>query len=164
MPWSPPIKKRPAANYGVHESEVRLYDRKYRVVVVHSDAHDKRRKKRIEREIAEGRVELEQEVQKAVKVKYYCLPDAQEAGKRLEKLQGKYHCIRTEVKEVVKYARGRPSKGKQRKIAQIQYEVEVVIEEKERAAEKKREEAGCFVLLRNVELKKEREHRVPSRC
>ena len=147
---APVIQKRLPAFYRVHESEVRIYGKKYRVVVVHSDAHDKRRQKRIEREIGEGRDELEQEAQKVCKVKYYCLPDAQEAAKELEKQEGGYHRIRTEVKQVVTYARGRPAKGKPRKIECRQYEVEFVIEEKGQAVEKKREEAGCFVLLTNV--------------
>ena len=144
-------KKRAVASYQVYESKVQRYDKEYRAVVVHSDAHDKHRLKRIEREIAKGRKELEQEAEKTSKVKYYCLADAKEAAHRLEKHKSEYHQIRTEVKEVVKYARGRPAKGKPRKIQERRYEVETVaIEEKGQEVAKKREEAGCFVLLTNV--------------
>ena len=80
---------------------MQLYDKKYRAVVVHSDATDKRRLKRIEREIAKGRKELEQEAEKTNKVKHYCLADAKEAAHRLEKHNSEYHQIRTEIKEVV---------------------------------------------------------------
>lgn len=79
------MKKRPVASYQVYESKVQLYEKNYRAVVVHSDAHYKRRQKRIEREIAEGQKELEQEAEKTSKVKYYCLADAKEVAHRLEK-------------------------------------------------------------------------------
>jgi len=148
---APPMNKRPVASYRVYETQVRLYGRQYRAVVVHSDANDKRRQKRIERELAKGRKQLQQEAEQLSKVKYYCLADAQQAAQGLEKHQGEYHRIRTEIKELISYARGRPAKGKPRKIQQIRYEVQTVaIEENAEAVAKKREEAGCFVLLSNI--------------
>jgi hypothetical protein len=46
-----PTVKRPAAHYKAYESEVELLGKKYRAVVIHSSAHDKRRQKRIGREL-----------------------------------------------------------------------------------------------------------------
>ena len=47
-----PTANRPAAFYRTAESTVILYDKPYRAVVVHSSAHDERRQKKIERELA----------------------------------------------------------------------------------------------------------------
>ena len=47
-----PTANRPAALYRVAETTVTLYDEAYRAVIVHSSAHDKRRHKKIERELA----------------------------------------------------------------------------------------------------------------
>jgi len=49
---SPATKNRPGASYRVHEGTVTLYDKAYRAVVVHSSAHDKRRHRRLERELS----------------------------------------------------------------------------------------------------------------
>ncbi len=46
-----PTPNRPGATYRVHEQTVTLYDQPYRAVVVHSSAHDRRRQKRLEREL-----------------------------------------------------------------------------------------------------------------
>jgi hypothetical protein len=45
--------RRPAAQYRLAEKQVQLYGRSYRAIVVHSSAHDKRRLKAIERQIAQ---------------------------------------------------------------------------------------------------------------
>ena len=50
-----PTVKRPAAHYKAYESEVELHGKKYRAVVIHSSAHDKRRQKRIDRELKSDR-------------------------------------------------------------------------------------------------------------
>ncbi len=46
-----PTEKRPTAYYKFYETEVILYGKTYRAVVIHSSAHDRRRQKRIEREL-----------------------------------------------------------------------------------------------------------------
>jgi len=48
---TPPTAKRPATIYRVTEKNVQLYGQEYRAIVIHSSAHDKRRTKRIEREL-----------------------------------------------------------------------------------------------------------------
>jgi len=51
--------KRPAAHYKAYESSVELYGNKYRAVVIHSSAHDKRRQKRIGRELKATGVKID---------------------------------------------------------------------------------------------------------
>jgi hypothetical protein len=50
----------------------------------------------------------------------------------------------------IHYARGRPSKIKERKVADIRYVLNIRLEEKSEQIKRKQEEAGCFVLLTNV--------------
>jgi hypothetical protein len=54
-----PPQKRPAAVYQAYETTVRLYDRDYRAIVVHSSTHDKRRHKRIDRLLAKKRKDFD---------------------------------------------------------------------------------------------------------
>ena len=49
-----------------------------------------------------------------------------------------------------KYAKGRPSKKKPRKVQEMKYGLKLSIEEKKEAIEKKRFRAGCFVLLTSL--------------
>jgi transposase len=46
-----PTKHRPGAYYRLWEAAVTLYGQRYRAVVVHSSAHDRRRQKRLQREL-----------------------------------------------------------------------------------------------------------------
>lgn len=55
---TPATNKRSAAQYRLTEKTVTLYGQQYRAVVVHSSAHDKRRHKRIDREIQKSETTL----------------------------------------------------------------------------------------------------------
>ncbi|KPA17822.1 transposase, partial [Candidatus Magnetomorum sp. HK-1] len=71
-------KNRPATSYKGYESEVELYGKKYRAVVIHSSAHDKRRQKKIERELKSNKELLESEKKKITKKEFFCKRDATE--------------------------------------------------------------------------------------
>ena len=64
-----PTAKRPAAHYKAYESKVELHGKKYRAVVIHSSAHDKRRQKRIDRELKADRKALEHRLHCEIKSK-----------------------------------------------------------------------------------------------
>jgi transposase len=153
-----PTKHRPGTFYKVHETEVNLYGKSYRAVVVHSSAHDKRRQKRIDRELKEDRKIVQSLMGDEASRKYFCRPDAEAAAKRLSKLQSKYHDLSIEILEQPKYARGRPKNGEPRQVKEIHYALAVVPREKTEAVATKREEAGCFVLLSNVPKEGELAH------
>ena len=155
---SKPTPNRPVAEYRVCETPITLYGKAYRAIVVHSSAHDKRRLKRVERELAEERKRLEALVADAVKVDYFCEADARAACRRLEQEAGKLYRLNTEVVERPQYARGRPKKNEPRTISQMRYGLAARIEENKQAVEKKREEAGCFVLLTNAPIDGEMGH------
>ena len=75
-----PTPNRPAARYRVAEATVTLYGKVYRAVVVHSNAHDKRRQKKIERELAKEKVALEKSFQEQCLSAYACEADAKAAA------------------------------------------------------------------------------------
>jgi hypothetical protein len=80
-----PTKKTKPASYRCFEATVTLYGRIYRALVVHSDALDRGRTKKLDKAIKEDiteflRIKAEQE-----KISYACLPDAEAAVERLPK-------------------------------------------------------------------------------
>lgn len=147
---TPATAKRPPALYNVAEKTVELYQKEYRAIIVHSSAHDKRRIKRIEREIKDSEKTLSKLIDQEAKQEFYCRADAEAAASRLCKSGTELHSITVSVEEKVYYARGRPPKNGTRKVAGVRYILKARIEEKEEQIRRKREEAGCFVLLTNV--------------
>ena len=75
--------KRPIAHYRAYDGTVELYGKTLRAIVVHFSAHDKRRHKRIDRVLKQGRKQLESDVNAATSTTYYCREDAETAGEKL---------------------------------------------------------------------------------
>jgi transposase len=155
---TPSTTKRPPTQYSIAEKTVTLYGQAYRAVAVHSTAHDRRRLKRIEREIRQCETALRKRLAEETKREYFCVPDAQAAASRLRQSGAQLHRIETSLSEKVRYARGRPRKNTPRKIASVRYLVDASVVENTDQIERKREEAGCFVLLTNVPLKGDTAH------
>jgi transposase len=145
-----PTKNRPGTFYKTCESEVELYGKTYRAVVVHSSANDKRKQKRIEREKTQSRKELEDEIKKETKKEYYCRADAEVAAEKLCRIDSEYHKVEVVIEQRPKYPRGRPSLKKPRQVKEMRYALKTEIKEKEEIIQKRQKEAGCFVLLSNV--------------
>ena len=146
-----PTVKRPAAQYKAYESEVELYGKKYRAVVIHSSAHDKRRQKRIDRELKADRKVLEDQCQQIYKKDFFCLADAQAAQKEFSQTKCKYYVLNTQIEQRPKYKRGRP-KGGIKEVKQMRYGLLATITEDEKSVSKLRQQAGCFVMLTNVAM------------
>lgn len=151
-------KKRPAARYKASDTTVTLHETSYRAIVIHSSAHDKRRHKRIDRQLKKNREELDQLVKKVVAKSYYCEADAQVAVDKLSGLtkQGDYYQILASVNKVAKFRRGRPKKGEERKPEKYEYRLEISFKENDAKVHTLRQEAGCFVLLSNLTSDEER--------
>jgi transposase len=146
---TPSSAKRPAAEYRGFDTTVNLYDRKYRAIVVHSSAHDKRRQKRIERELKKSNNDILQKT-KTLNLIFACKEDAVFAANAAEKHNTKLHYLQTTVNEVQKRKRGRPSKTNPAP-ANLSYAISLEIKVKDEAVEKLKKEAGCFVLITNSE-------------
>src|SRR5882672_7679865 len=77
-----PTPHRPGPAYKVYEGEVTLYGTPYRAVVIHSSAQDKRRQKRLEREIQASQSTLQTTARGAEQQAYFCRADAEAADHR----------------------------------------------------------------------------------
>jgi transposase len=144
-----PTKKRPAAHYKAFETEVAIKDKAYRAVVIHSSAHDKRRQKRIDRQLATERTALEKQCKEAAKKAFYCEADARAAAKILENMSRQYYQIQIETEERPRYKRGRP-RGGVRQVSEMRYGLCWKLVENKQTVSRLKEEAGCFVLITNV--------------
>jgi transposase len=145
-----PTANRPATLYRAAESTVTLYGNEYRAVVVHSSAHDKRRQKKIDRELAREKTSLEKSFNEHCMNEYACEADARAAAQRWAAQPARYHELACEIEPHCTYARGRPKNGEPRKVTRVQYRVSSRIEQSASALERMKKEAGCFVLLTNV--------------
>jgi len=150
--------KRAKASYRVREAAVTLEGRPYRAVVVHSDAFDRRRQKKIERLLAASRETMTGRLEEAQKTEYFCKEDAEAAAQKLMRDTSLYHCCGCAVREKVTYARGRPPKNGERRVAKMRYLLEGDVLERTEEIERAKEEAGCFVLLTNVPTEGEMAH------
>lgn len=143
----PSTPKRKPAHYHGFETVADLYGVWYRALVVHSDAYDERRTKRLERTLEQDRVEVERVAREQEKIEYACAPDAQAAISRLPK--GRFHELVGQVEEKPIYTTGRPKADGTRKIQRTTYRLKISLKPREQAIARARKEAGCFVLVTN---------------
>lgn len=148
--------KRPAAVYACQEATVSLYETDYRAVVVHSSAHDKRRQGAVDRKLKQDRKELLGQCKAVTSISFHCEADAIDAGKRLTGESSALHAIQTRIEAVPHYGKGRPPKHGERKPLRIDYRVVADIVEKQEEIAVLRKEAGCIVLLTNLDSKEDR--------
>ena len=141
--------KRPAAIYKAWETTAVLHKKTYRAVVIHSSSHDKRRHKKIERELKKAHSELYKKVKEISKQEFFCRADALKAAEGIQKGGPDFFKPEIQVAEIPKYRRGRPTKDGSRALEKMMYGVIANIVETD-AVEEFKKEAGCFVLLSNV--------------
>jgi transposase len=152
MNETPASAKRPAALYRLAEGSVTLHGRIYRAIVVHSSAHDKRRLKRLDRQIEESVKSLEKIIGEQTKREFFCRADAKSVAARLRENHTQLHGIEARVVERPRRRPGRPSKRASRKIVSMRYAIEATLVENTGNIQRRRDESGCFVLLTNVSL------------
>jgi len=155
---APASGTRKAAAYRVCEMAVAIEERLYRAVVVHSDAGDKRRQKKLDRALSASREQAAEILKAAAKVEYFCRADAEAAAAKLAGEASPLHACECTAREQLTYARGRPPKNGERKVAKTRYVLEGSVVEREGEVERLRQAAGCFVLLTNVPAQGEMAH------
>ena len=111
---TPATKNRPNASYRVHETQVTLYEKPYRAIVVHSSSHDKRRHKRLDRELEASLKAANVIAAPFLKKRFFCRPDAEQAARELISQTSRFHQLDIEIIECPRYPRGRPAKGVER--------------------------------------------------
>lgn len=155
---TPATTHRPGASYRVHEGSVTLYGKDYRAVVVHSSVHDQRRLKRLERELSASRNAMDRLAKAAEKRVFFCRPDAEAAATEARAHTAAYHRLDVRVEERPRYGRGRPKKNAPRIPVATEYVLDTEIVEQHEAIAKRRQLAGCFVLLSNLPGEDESEY------
>jgi transposase len=153
---TPPTQNRPGAHYRLWEGKLTLYDKSYRAVVVHSSAHDQRRQKRLERELNASQQRLQRAQNSLQKQAFFCQADAEAAAAKARQSRTPYHFLEVEVEQRPQYARGRPKKDATKCVRAMHYGLVVQVLEDRPALERRREQAGCFVLLTNLPTDGER--------
>jgi transposase len=143
----PATPKRKPAHYHGYETVVDLYGSWHRALVIHSDALDERRHKRLERMLEQDRAEMERIVREQEKIDYACLADTQAAFSRLAR--GRFYETDGQIDEEVVYERGRPRADGSKKVKRTRYRLNLTIKPRQQAIERARKEAGCFVLITN---------------
>lgn len=84
-----------------------INDKIYRAVVVHSSAHDKRRQKRIDKELQKEHTELSKAIKKIASQEFFCQADAEQAAREIQNLKCVFYKPTTHIVEIPKYRRGR---------------------------------------------------------
>jgi transposase len=84
------------------------------------------------------------------KKRFFCRADAEQAARELMAQITGYHQLDVEIIECPRYGRGRPKQGVPRTPIAIEYELSAKVVEKEQEIARRRQLAGCFVLLTNV--------------
>ena len=115
-----------------------------------SSAHDQRRLKRLERELSASRSEIEALARAAAKKTFFCRADAEAGAAEVRARSSAYHQMNVRVEERPRYGRGRPKKNVPKTPVAIEYVLGIEILEKHEEVAKRRQLAGCFVLLSNV--------------
>jgi transposase len=147
-----PTRNRPGVHYRGYETTVTLHEKSYRAIVVHSSAHDRRRQKRLDREVQREHGAWSKKLAQLKETLYFCMEDTRAAMARLQEESRRFHNIELTIEERPLYARGRPKADGSRALKQMRYAITGELAQKTEAVETMREQAGCFVLISNVPL------------
>lgn len=140
--------KKDSASYRSYEKEVSIGGSIYRAAVIHSDFYDRRKKKSIDSEVQKDLERAKEIKKKLTTIQYYCRKDAQVALEKQKPL--KYHKLNIAIEEKKIYKKGRPKNGK-KQVADTRYNLRCDIYPDDKLIKNLKEEAGCFVLISNVD-------------
>jgi transposase len=144
----PDSPKRPRARYRAFETAAELYDRTYRVIVIHSDAYDRRKTHALESRLKDDEEKLTKTGLAEQKIKYACRPDAEAALARLP--EGHFYRLVGRCEEKAHYGKGRPKADGTSAPKRIDYFLKLQVTPKADAIERETKETGCFVLVSNT--------------
>lgn len=142
--------RKPSAFYKYQETTVDLHGKTYRAIVVHSSAHDKRREKKLERDIKSSEKIINTKMKKQM-LSYSCEEDANAGIKNILEHGTKLHSIKATIEEIETKKPGRPPAGKEAP-TKINYNINWTIVLNDDEVKKLKKIAGCFVLISNVPL------------
>ena len=144
----PSPASRPCSSYRAWEGCVELYGTKYRAIVIHSDSHDRRMQKRLEKEVKASADAIARAL-KRQETEFFCRADAEKAADTLRKASDGMHTVMAEVVEKEVRARGRASRDG-RAPTRTKFHLETEVARNEDGVRRAEQLAGCFVLLTNI--------------
>jgi len=136
-----------SAFYRSYERNIDIANNKFRAIVIYSDHYDKRKKKSIDKKIVKDLQSAKALMKKLASVQYHCKEDATIAAQKVR--LPKYHKLNIAVEEKTIYKKGRPKDG-QKEAANILYTLSCDISPDDKLIKDLNEQAGCFVLITNV--------------
>jgi len=136
-----------SAFYRSYEREISVGQNRFRAIVIHSDYYDKRKKKSIDKKILKDLESAKATVKKLTATSYHYKKDAEIAAQKVH--LPKYHKLNITVEEKTIYKKGRPKNGI-KEIADTLYILSCSIYPDEKMIKNLKDQAGCFVLITNV--------------
>jgi hypothetical protein len=115
-----------------------------------SSAHDKRRQKRLERELEASLKAIKILAKAGEKQRLFCRVDAEAAANEILVQETAYHRLKLCVVERPRYAPGRPKHNGPRPSIAMEFRLHAEVIEKQHEVDRRCQMAGCFVLLTNV--------------
>lgn len=143
--------KKDAATYRIQGVEEELYGRDYRFTIVHSSTLDRRKQKKIDKQIKDEQSKGEKSIREWGKVEYHCREDADARLAECLKMPLKFHRLEGMVvqKEQIKRRPGRPSKT-EKPPTKTFYVCEFTLVRDEEQIQKQRDMESTFVLISNA--------------
>lgn len=145
---TPGSTHRPMAKYRACEKTVELHGETYRAVVIHSDSYDKRRQKKVDKELISSEKQVMKELKGYTSV-YNCEADARQAQKKINCISSTFHKVTCTIVPFEASRPGRPPKNRTA-LTTTKYSLKWTITSKKREVEMARTIAGCFILITNV--------------
>lgn len=140
-------KGRTGAYYKSYEKSVDIDGTSYRAIVIHSNFYDKRKKKKIQKELQKDLEAAKQVKKKLESIEYYCYKDAEVAKEKAA--SPKYHRLNIKIGQKKIYKRGRPKNG-QKELAGVRYKLDVSAGPDQKKIDCLARKAGCFVMVTNI--------------
>jgi transposase len=144
----PNINSRPAAEYKAHETSVIIDGKEYRAIVFHSSSYDKRRQKKLDKQIKSS-LDMINKKLNHIPIKYKNESDAKVAAINISAIATSLHNVIPSITPVEVRKPGRPPKNKP-PATTVRYNLSWTITENRKEIERVREIAGCFVIITNI--------------
>jgi len=140
-------KGRADAYYRSYEETVDIDGNPYRAIVIHSNFYDRRKKKKIQKEVQKDLEAAKEAKKKLESIEYYCYKDAEVAKEKAA--SPRYHRLNTNICRRDIYKRGRPKNG-QKELSGVRYKLDVSAEPDQKKIDCLTRKAGCFVMITNI--------------
>ena len=147
-------QRRNAEHYWVWETEARLYDHRYRFVVVRTSSPNRRQVQSLEREVKAEGERLAKATRELSRQRFACEPDAQAAWERFVREQAPvFHTLQATLQTETRTRRpvGRPRRDAPPPVAETSWRIQPeILPPSDAQLAEERDKRALFVLITNV--------------